>query len=43
MSCEIRTFGKIEILEIVRQFFGLCNEDNWLNLCCVSHSPSKEM
>lgn len=44
MSCEIKLFAKIEIFEIVREFLGLSgDEENWLNLCLVSISPTKEM
>lgn len=44
MSCEIKLFAKIEILEIVRKFLGLSDdEQNWINLCFVSISPTKEM
>lgn len=43
MSCEIKLFAKIEIFEIVRKFLELSDEQNWLNLCFLSISPTKEM
>lgn len=44
MSCEIKPFARIDINENIRQFFGFSSDvNNWLNLCFVSISPTKEM